>query len=306
MIRRLAAVTAAVGVLFGLGVGPAAATWSVVGTDPDTGEVGVAVASCVGFEVTVVPVLVAGIGAAASQANISRPSGVRIVDALESGSTASAVIDAVVAADDSPEIRQFGVVVLDDGAAGWTGSDTLDVAVDRVGDANTVAVQGNTLVSADVADAAVTTFSATEGALPDRLLAALVAGADAGGDSRCGPQTATAAALLVARPGDGTYAFTDSVLLGVDPASEAVPSIFVSVLLNRGDERAPDRLLQVWNAADKSTGSVVIRQIDDGADASRTRSLVMLAVIAGLLIMAGIAVVAIILRSRRKRRSGPE
>lgn len=39
-------------VLFG--VGRADASWSIVGVDSETGEVGVAVASCVGFEVTVV------------------------------------------------------------------------------------------------------------------------------------------------------------------------------------------------------------------------------------------------------------
>ncbi len=54
-----------------LGAGRAEATWSIVGVDPETGEVGVAVASCVGFEVTIVPVLVPGVGAAASQADIS-------------------------------------------------------------------------------------------------------------------------------------------------------------------------------------------------------------------------------------------
>ena len=251
--------------LFGLGVQGAEATWSVVGVDPETGEVEVAVASCVGSEVTVVPVLVPGVGAAASQADLSAPSGARLVEALESGATPQEVIESVVAADDAPDDRQFGVVVLNGGGAGWTGSDTFDVALDRRGSGGSVAVQGNILVSEDVVEAAIAAFEDADGELADRLLAGLVAGADAGGDSRCGDQTATAAALIVARPGDETYAFTGAGVLGVDPDDEAVPSVFMSVLVAEGGERAPDRLLEAWQDADQSSGSVVVR-ITEGAD----------------------------------------
>lgn len=68
-----------------LGAGTAGATWSIVGVDPDTGEVGVVVASCVGFEVTVVPILVPGVGAGAPQALISEGSGDRFLDAMVPG-----------------------------------------------------------------------------------------------------------------------------------------------------------------------------------------------------------------------------
>ncbi len=129
-----------------LGAGRAEATWSIVGVDPETGEVGVAVASCVGFEVTIVPVLVPGVGAAASQADISRASGDRIVDALQSGASAQEVIDAVVAADDRPDDRQFGAVVIDGGGAAWTGADNLEVATDRRNADATGSAQGNILV----------------------------------------------------------------------------------------------------------------------------------------------------------------
>ncbi len=220
------------------------ATWSIVGADPDTGEVGVAVASCVGFEVTSVPVLVPGVGAAASQADISTGSGERFADALESGASAQAVIDAVVAADDRPDDRQFGVVVVGGGAAGWTGADNLAVAADRRTADGAGAAQGNIVVSEAVIDATLAAFDATDGELADRLLAGLLAGADAGGDSRCGEQTATAAALLVATPGDAVYAHTDASALGVDPGSTPIPSVFVSVLVNRDGDRAPDRLAE--------------------------------------------------------------
>ena len=142
-----------------------------------------AVASCVGFEVTAVPVLVPGVGAAASQANISAPSGALLVESLTDGATALEAVEAVVAADESPDDRQFGVVVLDGGGAGWTGADTLDVALDRRAAGGTVSAQGNILVSEGVVDAVIAAFEAAGGELADRLLAGLAAGADAGGFS---------------------------------------------------------------------------------------------------------------------------
>ncbi|MCL1595467.1 MAG: hypothetical protein M3132_14040 [Actinomycetia bacterium] len=89
---------------------------------------------------------------------------------------------------------------------------------------------------------------------------------DAGGDSRCVDQTATAAALIVARHGDLNYAFTNAVLLGVDPQTEDVPSVFLSVVVESGGDRAPDRLAVAWASSDRAAESVVAREIDEGAD----------------------------------------
>ena len=289
----IAVLVAVVGTVL-LGAGQAEATWSIVGVDPETGEVGVAVASCVGFEVSIVPVLVPGIGAAASQADLSRASGDRLVDALELQVSAQEVIDAVVAADDRPDDRQFGVVVVDGGGAGWTGVDNLAVATDRRNADATGSAQGNILVGDEVIADAIAAFDASDGELADRLVAGLLAGADAGGDSRCGEQTATAAALLVATSGDPVHAHTDASL-GVDPDSTPVPSVFVSVLVNRDGDRAPDRLAEVWESADPDASTIVIRQIDDGADTDARRleriATVVLVVAAALVIGAVVAVV---------------
>ena len=289
-----------------LGAGRAEATWSIVGVDPETGEVGAAVASCVGFEVSIVPVLVPGVGAAASQADLSRASGDRLVDALQSGASAQEVIDAVVAADDRPDDRQFGAVVIDGGGAAWTGADNLEVATDRRNADATGSAQGNILVSDEVVADAIAAFDAADGELADRLVAGLLAGADAGGDSRCGEQTATAAALIVATPGDPVYAHTDE-RLGVDPDSTPVPSVFVSVLVNRDGDRAPDRLAEVWATADPDASTIVIRQVDDGADTDARRfrvvAAVVLALIAALVIGVVIAVVVVWRRRRRRRES---
>ena len=286
-----------------LGAGRAEATWSIVGVDPETGEVGAAVASCVGFEVSIVPVLVPGVGAAASQADLSRASGDRIVDALQSGASAQEVIDAVVAADDRPDDRQFGAVVIDGGGAAWTGVDNLEVATDRRNADATGSAQGNILVSDEVVADAIAAFDAADGELADRLVAGLLAGADAGGDSRCGEQTATAAALLVATPGDQVYSQTDASL-GVDPDSTPVPSVFVSVLVNRDGDRAPDRLAEVWATADPDASTIVIRQIDDGADTDARRLRVVAAVVLALIaaLVIGVVIAAVVVWRRRRRR----
>ena len=306
MIRFAAGVLVALAAVAFVAAGSAQATWSIVGVDDATGEVGVAVASCVGFEVTVVPVLVPGIGAAASQADISGGSGERIVAAMESGANAQDVIDATVAADDRPDDRQFGSVVIGGGAAGWSGADNFDVAVDQRNADSTAAAQGNILVAAAVVDDALTAFDSTDGELADRLLAGLLAGADAGGDSRCGEQTATAAALMVASPDDPIWSHTDAGLLGVDPTDTPTPSVFVSVLVERGGDRAPDRLAAEWATADRDAPSILIRQIDDGADTgaaqARTIATIVLVVLA-LAVVALIAFAVVATRRRRARRS---
>ena len=302
-MRRLGAVLVAIFAVGVLGTPAAQATWSVAAVDEETGEVGVAVASCVGFEVSVVPVLVPDVGAAASQASISELSGARLVEGLEGGASASEVVEAVVAADDAPEDRQFGVVVLGGGGDGWTGADTFDVALDRRGVGEVVSAQGNILVSEHVVSAALAAFDASSGELADRLVAALVAGADEGGDSRCGDQTATSAALIVARPGDASYANTDAGVVGVDPVSDEVPSVYVSVLVEMGGERAPDRLAAAWAGADRSSSQVVIQQVDPGADTSAEDARQFVRVLLLIVVCLIVGAVVLVIWRRRRRSS---
>jgi uncharacterized Ntn-hydrolase superfamily protein len=223
-----------------------------------------------------------------------------MVEALEAGASAQETVDAAVDANDGTEERQFGVVVLGDGGAGWTGGDTLDVAIDKRSDDGTVSVQGNILVSEDVVDAAITAFEGTDGQLADRLLAALIAGADEGGDARCGDQTATAAALVVARPGDPNYAYTSSAPIAPDPDMDPVPSVFVSVLVEKGSDRAPDRLAQVWAAADQSAPSIAIRQIDPGADTSLQGPRTIVIVFLGIVFLVGLVIAAALIYTRTR------
>lgn len=204
----------------------------MIGSDPDTGQVGVAVASCVPSEVVVVPVLVPGTGAAASQAALNGASGDQLVADLQAGRTAQEVIAGVTAPafDPAAAMRQFGAVTLTGTAAGFTGSENPPAATTAQNASNTASVQGNTLVSDAVVTDSLAAFEASAGQpLPDRLLAALSAGSAAGGDSRCGERTASSAALLVAKPGDPVWNQTAAGFT-VDIGKVPTPSIFVSVV----------------------------------------------------------------------------
>lgn len=188
-----------------LSMGPAGATWSVVGVDPESGEVGVAVASCVelgaldtegGFELVA---LSPGNGAGVSQAWFNPDARSEIQSMLDAGMGASEIIEAVsdLEFDSEAEERQHGVVLLTGEAAGFTGLGNNEFAGDTQG--TNVSVQGNILVDETVVDDAIAAFErpAADRTLADRLVDALEAGSLAGGDSRCDEQTALFAHVSV-------------------------------------------------------------------------------------------------------------
>jgi uncharacterized Ntn-hydrolase superfamily protein len=194
-------------------------TFSVVGRQEDA--VGVAVASKFLAVGAMVPAARAGVGAVATQsyANLAyRADGLAL---LADGGTSRQVLDRLTAADEGRDQRQAGVVGTTGDGATFTGSACHDWAGGRAGDG--YAVQGNILAGPEVVDAMERTWLAgatAGGALPERLLATLAAGDEAGGDRR-GRQSA---ALLVVRP-DGGYGGDDTeVDLRVDdhlsPVSE--------------------------------------------------------------------------------------
>ena len=233
---------------------PAHATWSVIGADPDTGEVGVAVASCVPGEVVLVPVLVPGVGAAASQAALNPASGDQLVAALQSGQPAEQVIASVTSPTFDPmaQQRQFGVVTLNGTTAGFTGNENPTAALTAQNASNTASVQGNTLVSDAVVNDALAAYDTTDGPLADRLLAALTAGSEAGGDSRCGSRTASSAALIVAQRDDPVWNAT-SAGFTVDVATVPTPSTYVSVV-PAGSQNAVYELNDAYREAREAAG----------------------------------------------------
>lgn len=173
------------------------ATFSIVGCDSQTGELGVAVASKYFSVGSVVPWAKAGVGAIATQAWVNYDYGIVGLELLEAGLTPQEVIDSLTATDPKFERRQVGVIDFNGTAATFTGSECIDWAGGIIG--KNCAVQGNILVSDSVVIKMVSAFENGQGNLADKLLAALLAGDSAGGDAR-GKQSA---ALYVVQKTEG-------------------------------------------------------------------------------------------------------
>ena len=172
-------------------------TFSIVARDPETRAVGVAVQSKFVSVGSVVPFVSADAGAIATQSFANVAYGPDGLDLLRRGHDAQAVVDTLTAGDAEAESRQVGVAGRDGSVAAFTGAECFDVAGDLQGEQYTV--QGNILENETTLTAMADTFEATDGGLPEKLLAALHAGNEAGGDSR-GEQSA---AMYVAKPEGG-------------------------------------------------------------------------------------------------------
>jgi len=197
-------------------------TFSIVARSADGHSHGIAVASKFLAVGAAVPAAEADTGAVATQsyANLAyRPQGLAL---LRTGVDAAGVVAGLTAADEGRAQRQVGVVGPAGDGATYTGAGCHDWAGGVAGDG--VAIQGNILVGPEVVETMRTAWLASDPAAPlaRRLLAALRAGDEAGGDKR-GRQSA---ALLVVARGQGYGGTSDVVAdLRVDDHAEPVPEL---------------------------------------------------------------------------------
>jgi uncharacterized Ntn-hydrolase superfamily protein len=182
----------------------AAATWSVIVIDKRTGLIGVAGASCTS-DVHGIMALVPGTGALVAQA-IGHPAAMREGNRLlRAGVAPDSILRAlsVPALDSALHDRQYGIATFAKGQVQFTGGAIRPYRGERSADG--VLVQGSLLASPAVLDRTMEAIQQARAAgrpLEEVIMAGLKAGADAGGDSRCGAQRATAAFLAIAKPGD--------------------------------------------------------------------------------------------------------
>lgn len=213
---------------------PPVATFSIVAFDPATKELGVAVQSKFIAVGAVVPWAKAGVGAIATQSWANTTYGPRGLAMLAAGKSPQEVIAALTEADERAAFRQVGVVDAKGAAANFTGAQCNAWAGGKTG--KHYAVQGNILAGEKVTDAMAAAFEKTEGDLGDRLIAALTAGQDAGGDTR-GKQSA---ALLIVRDGAGYAGFNDRYRdLRVDDHQEPIKELKRIYELHRKIFRPP-------------------------------------------------------------------
>ncbi|TVP75201.1 MAG: DUF1028 domain-containing protein [Gemmatimonadales bacterium] len=179
---------------------PEVATFSIVACDPEEGFWGVAVQSRVPSAGSIVPAARAGVGAIATQALANVAYKDEALTLLSDGWTAAEVKDHFVESDPGIARRQFAIADAHCNLAVHTGESTSGWAGHRTGDG--YSVQGNILTGQEVVDAMAEAYeeATREGWLfGERLLHALQAGQEAGGDAR-GRQ---GAGILVVREGAG-------------------------------------------------------------------------------------------------------
>ena len=197
-------------------------TFSIVARSADGASWGVAVASKFLAAGAVVPAARAGVGAVATQSFVNLryvPDGLAL---LEQGVPGPEALQRLTAADDQRDARQAGLVDAEGRAAAYTGSACIPWAGSASGAG--YSVQGNCLAGPQVVQAMEQAFLASDASagLARRLLAALRAGDEAGGDRR-GRQSA---AVLVVSPGAGYDGGSDvAVDLRVDDAPQPLPEL---------------------------------------------------------------------------------
>lgn len=217
---------------------PALSTFSIVGFDPKTKDLGVAVQSKFVAVGAVVPFALAGIGAVATQSYANTTYGPKALAMLKRGTAPKEVLQRLAKSDKEASKRQAGVVDARGRAASYTGKECFPWAGHLVG--RNYACQGNLLAGEQVVEAMSDAFDSTQGDLPVRLLAALYAGQRAGGDRR-GQQSA---ALLVVRDRGGYGGFNDRWIdVRVDDHARPIEElnrvfdIYDLTLLNREDPK---------------------------------------------------------------------
>lgn len=191
-------------------------TFSIVAMDTLTGEYGVGVASRVLDVGYIVPWGEPGTGAVATQAQTNALFGPEGLEILRTGATAVETVDSLLENDPEREVRQLGVVDAYGGSASFTGSETMDWAGSVTGPG--YAIQGNILTGPEVVLEMERAYLEENGSLGHRLLAALLAGDAAGGDSR-GRQSA---AMVVYRE-DGGYQGSSDLLVDIRVADSQDP-----------------------------------------------------------------------------------
>lgn len=209
------------------------ATYSIVARDAQ-GNLGVAVQSHWFSVGTVVPWARSGVGAVATQSLADIRYGPMGLELMGGGRTAPEALLALTASDPAANVRQVALIDAQGNVAAHTGDDCIaeaSHATGRAPDGADYSCQANLMDKPGVAGAMADAFESSTGDLASRLMAALHAAQEAGGDIR-GKQSA---ALLVVDAHPSSAWWSDVVVdLRVDDHDEPLAEL--------------DRLLSVHRA----------------------------------------------------------
>jgi uncharacterized Ntn-hydrolase superfamily protein len=231
------------------------ATFSIVARDPATGELGVAVQSHWFSVGSVVPWAEAGVGAVATQSFVEPSYGPKGLALMKKGVAPAEALSQLLAADAQSDVRQVAFVDAKGRVAVHTGSKCIPGAGQHAGEGYTT--EANLMLTNEVPDAMARAFEAAKGPLAERMLAALDAAQEVGGDAR-GRQSA---AILVVKAKATDKPWTDRVVdLRIEDHAEPLVEMRRLLtlhrayeLMNRGDEASAvgkmDEALEEYGAA---------------------------------------------------------
>ncbi len=195
-------------------------TYSIVARCPETGMLGMGIASAVPAVGRVSRYLEPGVGVVATQSVVLMAHGSRVLDGLRAGLWPEQALAKSIAADEQRAVRQVGVVSAAGDVAAHTGEACIAEAGHVVGEG--FCAQANMMAGVGVPDAMAQAFTSSTGRLSSRILDALDAAEALGGDVR-GRQ---AAALVVARAEATGDPLVDVVVdVRVDDSTEPLPEL---------------------------------------------------------------------------------
>lgn len=219
-------------------------TYSIVARDPVNGEMGVAVQSHWFSVGSIVSWGEAGVGVVATQSFVNPSFGMKGLELLRSGKSPQEAVDELIAADDGRDVRQLAILDVKGRSASYTGKNCIPEA-GNIAKEN-YSVQANMMLTDKVWGAMSEAFENSTGPLAERMIAALEAAQNAGGDIR-GQQSAC---ILVVR-GEATGNLWEDRLidLRVEDNENAVQEI--------------KRILKVYRAYEHmNNGDVAIEKND--------------------------------------------
>lgn len=189
--------------------------------DPVTGALGAAVSTArlaVGNRVIHVE---HNVGAIATQANTNPLLAKEALQRLQNGVTAKDALDAVLQADEKRDERQLSIIDAKGNVAAFTGTKPDDYKNHIIG--KDFIVAGNILVGKETLEAMASAFDALKGTLADRVMAALEAGQQAGGDRR----GKISAAIVVVNQAHSTNGYAKNIDLRIDSSKDPVAELRV-------------------------------------------------------------------------------
>jgi len=164
-------------------------TFSVIGRCEDTGYMGIAISSSVGARC---PWLRAGVGAVSTQ-NITLPAyGSQLLEVLAQGISPESALKKAVSEEPYGQYRQIILMNTKGESAAFSGQETLGIHNTASG-RNCIAA-GNLLKSPQVIPAMIAAFEQAKGHLAARLLAAMQAALNEGGEA--GPVHSAALSIV--------------------------------------------------------------------------------------------------------------